>query len=282
MSVKAMRHALLISGLSLVHRVGAGRPRACRWRSPNTTRRRCWPRWSRPATCRRSTERLPAEPLVQEVVEEIGTYGGTLRRGFLGPSDHNNYTRVVYDALVRHSPDGSEVIPHIAKGWESNDDFTQWKVFLREGMKWSDGAPFTADDIMFWYEHIVLNEDLSPTVPVWMQNADGSAATVEKLDDTTVQWTFAEPNTAFLLEPRQHGRRRPVDHQPRLRAGALHEAVPSGFRRPGRAATPRWPSAAFRPGPSCSRSRRCRTPAATAPAPRPGSRTAPPSPTRCS
>jgi peptide/nickel transport system substrate-binding protein len=144
-------------------------------------------------------ERLPAEPLVQEVVEEIGSYGGTLRRGFLGPSDHNNYTRVVYDALVRHAPDGSEVIPHIAKGWESNDDFTQWTVFLREGMKWSDGAPFTAADVMFWYEHIVLNEDLSPTVPVWMQNADGSAATVEKVDDTTVRWTFAEPNTAFLL-----------------------------------------------------------------------------------
>ena len=72
-------------------------------------------------------------------------------------------------------------------------------MFLREGMKWSDGEPFGADDIMFWYEHIALNKDLSPTVPVWMQNADGSAATVEKLDDTTVQWTFAEPNTIFLL-----------------------------------------------------------------------------------
>ena len=100
-------------------------------------------------------ERLPAEPLVQEVVDEIGTYGGTLRRAFLGPSDHNNYTRVVYDALVRHAPDGGEVIPHIAKGWESNDDFTEWTVFLREGMKWSDGEPFTADDIMFWYENIL-------------------------------------------------------------------------------------------------------------------------------
>jgi peptide/nickel transport system substrate-binding protein len=144
-------------------------------------------------------ERLPAEPLVQEVVEEIGSYGGTLRRGFLGPSDHNNYTRVVYDALVRHAPDGSEVIPHIAKGWESNDDFTQWTVFLREGMKWSDGEPFGADDIVFWYENIVLNEDLSPNVPVWMQNDDGSAATVEEIDDTTVRWTYAEPNNTFLL-----------------------------------------------------------------------------------
>ena len=142
-------------------------------------------------------ERLPKEPLVEQVAE-IGTYGGTLRRGFLGPSDHNNYTRVVYDALVRNSPDGGEVIPHIAKGWESNDDFTQWTVFLRPGMKWSDGEPFTADDIMFWYQEIVLNEDLSPTAPVWMQNADGTVATVEKIDDSTVRWTFGQPNTAFL------------------------------------------------------------------------------------
>ena len=52
-------------------------------------------------------ERLPDEPLVEEVVDSIGVYGGTLRRAFLGPGDHNNYTRVVYDALVRHAPDGS-------------------------------------------------------------------------------------------------------------------------------------------------------------------------------
>ena len=145
-------------------------------------------------------ERLPEEPLVEDVVEEIGQYGGTLRRGFLGPSDHNNYTRVVYDALVRFSPTGGEVIPHIAKGWESNDDFTVWKVFLRKGMKWSDGEPFTADDILFWYENILLNEELTPTVPLWMVNQDGSVATVEKLDDYTIQWTFKQPNTAFLLD----------------------------------------------------------------------------------
>ncbi len=145
-------------------------------------------------------ERLPAEPLVQEVVDEIGTYGGTLRRAFLGPSDHNNYTRVVYDALVRHAPDGGEVIPHVAAGWESNEDFTEWTVFLREGMKWSDGEPFTADDIMFWYENILLNEELSPSPSVWMINGDGSVATVEKVDDYAAKWTFAQPNTAFLLD----------------------------------------------------------------------------------
>jgi peptide/nickel transport system substrate-binding protein len=52
---------------------------------------------------------------------------------------------------------------------------------------------------MFWYNDILLNEELVPSVPVWMQNADGSTATVEKVDDYTVKWTYAEPNTAFLL-----------------------------------------------------------------------------------
>ena len=68
-------------------------------------------------------------------MDEVGQYGGVLRRAFLGPSDHNNYTRVVYDALVRFSPTGSEVIPHIAAGWESNADFSEWTVRLRPGAK---------------------------------------------------------------------------------------------------------------------------------------------------
>ena len=145
-------------------------------------------------------ERLPSEPLVQEVTDAIGTYGGVLRRGFLGPGDHNNYTRVTYDALLRHSPDGGEVIPHVAKGWESNDDFTQWTVNLRAGMKWSDGEPFTADDIIFWYEAILQNAELMPNIPSWMKNADGSVVKLEKLSDTAVRWTYQQPNTAFLLD----------------------------------------------------------------------------------
>jgi len=144
-------------------------------------------------------DRLPSEPLVQDVTDGIGTYGGTLRRGFLGPSDHNNYTRVVYDALVRHAPDGGEVIPHVAKGWTSNDDFSQWTINLRAGMKWSDGAPLTADDIMFWYESILGNAELIPSIPLWMQNSDGSVAKVEKMSDAAVRWSYQQPNTAFLL-----------------------------------------------------------------------------------
>ena len=145
-------------------------------------------------------ERLPAEPLVIPVTDSIGTYGGTIRRAFLGPGDHNNYTRAVYDALVVFAPDGSEVRPHVAKALESSEDFRQWTVQLREGAKWSDGEPFTADDILFWYNDILLNEELMPNADVWMKNADGSVATVEKIDDYAVRFTYAEANTAFPLD----------------------------------------------------------------------------------
>ena len=102
-------------------------------------------------------ERLPEIPLMLPVVDEIGQYGGTLRRAFLGPGDHNNYTRAVYDALVRYAPDGSQIVPHIAAGWESNENFTEWIIRLRPGAKWSDGTPFTANDIMFWYDNISVS-----------------------------------------------------------------------------------------------------------------------------
>ena len=144
-------------------------------------------------------ERLPEIPLMLPVVDEIGQYGGILRRAFLGPGDHNNYTRVVYDALVRFAPDGSQVVPHIASGWESNENFTEWIVRLRPGAKWSDGKPFTADDIMFWYNDILLNKELMPGGANWMKNEDGSVVKVEKLSSYMLKWTYKQPNTAFLL-----------------------------------------------------------------------------------
>jgi len=145
-------------------------------------------------------ERLPDEPLVVDVVEEIGQYGGVWRRGFLGPADANNYVRVVFDGLVRYSPGGDKVVPQIVKSWEASDDFTTWTLYLRKGARWSDGAPFTADDIMFWYNDVFLNKDLTPVPHPWMVNEDGTIAKVAKVDDYTVRYTFKQPNTAFLLE----------------------------------------------------------------------------------
>src|SRR5690606_23608153 len=145
-------------------------------------------------------ERLPENPLVIQVTDSIGEYGGVWRRGFLGPSDYNNYVRVVYDGLVRFSPDGSEVQPRLIESWESSDDFTTWTIHMRKGAKWSDGEPFTADDILFWYEDILLNPDLTPSLPKWMKNADGSPVVVSKVDDYTVTWNYASANTTLMME----------------------------------------------------------------------------------
>lgn len=145
-------------------------------------------------------ERLPDNPLVIPVTESIGKYGGVWHRGFIGPSDYNNYVRVVYDGLVRFSPDGSKVEARLIESWESSADFTTWTIHMRAGAKWSDGEPFTADDILFWYEDILLNTDLTPKPPKWMKNKDGSVAVVAKVDEYTVTWTYTNSNTTLMME----------------------------------------------------------------------------------
>ena len=143
-------------------------------------------------------KRLPEDPLVVPVVERTGQYGGVWRRAFLGPADFNNYVRVVYDALARFSPDGAKIEPKIAAGWQSSPDFKVWTIKLRKGARWSDGAPFTADDIVFWYKDVLLNKDLMPALRGWMRNTDGTPAVVEKVDAQTVRFTYKQAATLFL------------------------------------------------------------------------------------
>jgi len=144
-------------------------------------------------------QRLPENPLVVPA-DEIGQYGGVWRRGFLGPSDFNGVNRVIYDVLARFGPDGAKIEMKLAESVAPSADFKTWTVKLRKGSKWSDGSPFTADDIMYWYKDVLLNKDLVPAIPSWMLNKDGSTVLVEKVDDLTVKWTFKDPNTNFLLE----------------------------------------------------------------------------------
>ena len=89
-------------------------------------------------------------------------YGGIWHRGFTGPSDRNGLIRVVNDGLVRFSIDGASVEMKYAESVTPNDNFTEWTIKLREGSKWSDGQPFTADDIMFWFNDVVNNKDIMP------------------------------------------------------------------------------------------------------------------------
>lgn len=143
-------------------------------------------------------ERLPDEPLVVDGVDGIGQYGGQWRRLASRPTDGANFLRIVgYEPLVRWTPDGSGVEPNVAHDWNVNDDATEYTFYLREGLKWSDGVPFTSADIMFWYEDIVLNEELTPTIPGYLVNGD-QVAKVTAPDDYTVVFSFADTNGTFL------------------------------------------------------------------------------------
>jgi len=142
-------------------------------------------------------QRLPLQPMVIQTFGETGRYGGTLRRFYLGPADGCNFFRLSRASMVRFSSDGLSFIPSVARGWEVSTDGKQWTFFLREGMKWSDGDSFNADDIMFQYEEVILNEELTSGVPPFLQSLL-EQATVEKIDDVTVKFVFPNPNFIFL------------------------------------------------------------------------------------
>lgn len=144
-------------------------------------------------------QRVPQEPLVYKPVDEIGKYGGNWRMAFTGVGDSQNMERHMHDHLLFWDAAVSKVVPHIAKSWEVQDDGKTIVVHLRKGMKWSDGQPFTADDIMFWYEDMYLNDELNPAKAAWM-SINGKQGTVQKIDDTTVAFKFDSPYYAFLEE----------------------------------------------------------------------------------
>lgn len=144
-------------------------------------------------------ERLPAEPEVVGGPDGVGRYGGELRFGLRGSSDHNHILRMVGpQGLVRWNPDYTLIVPNVAASWEVNDNATEFTFFLRPGMRWSDGEPFTADDILFNINDLVLNADYGPTPQRY--TAGGVPMTVERLDDFAVRFTFAAPYGDFLAE----------------------------------------------------------------------------------
>ncbi|NPV09459.1 MAG: ABC transporter substrate-binding protein [Anaerolineae bacterium] len=142
-------------------------------------------------------ERLPLSPRVVEPVEEIGQYGGTWRQVHIGTSDLMQNYYIFQERGGMFSPDFAEIVPAAFAGWEVSDDASEFTIHMREGMRWSDGAPFTADDIMFWYEDVVLNDELSPTKPASLKRG-GQLGVFEKVDDYTVKIRFAGPYGAFL------------------------------------------------------------------------------------
>ena len=143
-------------------------------------------------------ERIGSDPLVIEPVREIGNYGGIWRRGFSGPADFwNGYRCCGHDRILFWDYTGNIVVPNVAKGWEISEGGRIFTIFLRRGMKWSDGHPFTADDFMFWYEDIYQHDELVPTKTPILAIGD-KPGRMEKVDDSTIRFVFSQPYYVFL------------------------------------------------------------------------------------
>jgi peptide/nickel transport system substrate-binding protein len=137
-------------------------------------------------------DRIGSDPLVIKPVRDIGKYGGTLRRGFLGIGDYVNGMRFCAgpDNLLYWDYRMQRVIPNVARDHESRDGDRVLVLHLRRGMRWSDGEPFTADDILFWRNEISLNENIGAATVL---RFDGREVAVRKVDDLTVEFVAAGP-----------------------------------------------------------------------------------------
>ena len=143
-------------------------------------------------------QRIPQEPLVLKPVQDVGKYGGTWRRGFTGPADDENGNRIAStDKVLFWDFSGTKVAASVARDWKISDDGRTTTIFLRKGMKWSDGQPFGADDFVFWFQDIYQDKNLVPT-PTAEFAINGKPGVIEKVDDLTVVYKFPDPYYLFV------------------------------------------------------------------------------------
>ncbi|MBN1641644.1 MAG: ABC transporter substrate-binding protein [Anaerolineae bacterium] len=145
-------------------------------------------------------ERLTADPLILEPVNEIGQYGGTWRRASTGMGDVGaNMERADQVCPFFWTRDATGVAPDMFSTLEIGDEGASYTFGLRRGHHWSDGTPFTADDVMWLYESQWQDPDLSPNgIGGWLA-IGGEPVVVEKLDDFTVKFSFVMPYGLFML-----------------------------------------------------------------------------------
>ena len=137
----------------------------------------------------------PDEPRVIAGIE-VGKPGGDLRMLIGRERDTRFFNTYGYSHLVSYTPE-LELVPDILAGFEVEEG----RVFtlrLRKGHKWSDGAPFTAEDIRFFWDDVENNDDLTFSGPDIRLLVDGEKPLVEMLDELTIRWTWSKPNRFFL------------------------------------------------------------------------------------
>ena len=141
-------------------------------------------------------ERLPEHPLVVVPMEEIGTYGGTLRRALTGDVVQTaGVSKTIGENIMGfQQPLPKHVLLNLAESYEFQDEGRTAIFRIRKGVKWSDGVPFTTDDIVFWYQDMTVDADArsSPLFPVaWL--VEGKPLQLDQVDDYTIRFRSHKP-----------------------------------------------------------------------------------------
>jgi peptide/nickel transport system substrate-binding protein len=143
-------------------------------------------------------QRLPSGPYVApHAWLAPGNYGGQLQ---LVSVDRSGWdpARYVPEFMYGHSPlrwldDGLTIGPGLVESWETNADQSSWVLHFRKGLHWSDGQPWTTDDVLFWWNDELPVGALGETIPPEARSAKGTPMKLVKVDATTLVLLFDRP-----------------------------------------------------------------------------------------
>ena len=140
-----------------------------------------------------TTEPAMEEPMLIEVVvsEDSDIYNFDPKNSAGGEFDAPVFT-TIYETLAWTSPSG-DVLPRLATEWTISEDKMTYTFKLREGVKFHNGADFTAHDVVY-----SVNRAVSQGIPMVQQRAQ-NLESVTAVDDYTVVYQLKQPSTAFLL-----------------------------------------------------------------------------------
>lgn len=146
-------------------------------------------------------QRVGPEPAVFRGVEGLGQYGGVWVYLIAGGLAEANAVeaRINYNRLFRFSPQGFPIVPHIAKSYEVKEGGRVWEITLRQ-VRWSDGEPFTSEDLRYYWEDELLSRELkggAPKLPKYY-TLGGKPGKLEVLGPHKVRYVFTEPRGDFL------------------------------------------------------------------------------------
>jgi len=105
--------------------------------------------------------------------------------------------RHLFAALLGFDWSTQQVSPGLAESWTNSPDGKTWTFKLRKNLRWSDGEPLTADDVVFTCNDLIYNPDFNPVIAD-IERVDGKNFQVTKIDDLTIQVVTPEVCAPFL------------------------------------------------------------------------------------